>query len=140
MHVLRRPVETNGTYTTFIRGLTDRAVPMSWPFFTLEDLPKTTETERAEIRQHSRASHAESWEHAEEHGETPEIEPKEPAEENDPEDPTAPSPGVLKASRLMPCLDLRQPSEQTFVRPRANCVGLPILIAMVRNHLSSCLR
>ena len=84
--------QPKGTFATFIRGLTDWAVPMSWPFFTLENLPKTTKTERAAIRQHSRASYAEPWERTEEHGETSETEPKEPPEEIDADDPTAPSP------------------------------------------------
>tara|TARA_R110002074_G_scaffold104113_4_gene224729 strand:- start:5950 stop:8025 length:2076 start_codon:yes stop_codon:yes gene_type:complete len=84
--------QPKGTFATFIRGLTDRAVPMSWPFFILEDLPNTTKEERAAIRQHSRASYAEPWKRPAEHGETSETEPKKPAEENDAEDPTAPSP------------------------------------------------
>lgn len=84
--------QPKGTFATFIRGLTDRAVPMSWPFFTLENLPKTTKAERAAIRQHSRVSYAEPWERPAEHGETSESESKEPPEENDPEDSTAPSP------------------------------------------------
>lgn len=84
--------QSKGTFATFIRGLTDRAVPMSWPFFTLENLPKTTKEEREAIRQHSRSCYAEPWERAAEHTVTPGDKPTVPSEKNDPEDPTAPSP------------------------------------------------
>ena len=84
--------QSKGTFATFIRGLTDRAVPMSWPFFALENLPKTTKEERAAIRQHSRSCYAEPWKRAEEHTVTPEDKPTEPSKKNDPEDPTVPSP------------------------------------------------
>lgn len=77
--------QPKGTFATFIRGLTDRAVPMSWPFFTLEGLPQTTKEERAAIRQHSRDSYAEPWEPTAEHTETTIEEPKNPSEKNDDE-------------------------------------------------------
>jgi hypothetical protein len=83
--------QPKGTFATFIRGLTDRAVPMSWPFFTLEGLPKTTKEDRDAIRQHSRACYAEPWENTSNHSETSETESKKPPDEIDGEDPTAPS-------------------------------------------------
>lgn len=54
--IARQP---KGTFATYIRGLTERAVPMSFPFFALEKLPKTSQTERDAIRDHSRHVYAE---------------------------------------------------------------------------------
>ena len=48
--------QPKGTFATFIRGLTDRAVPMSFPFFALEKLPRSSRNERDAIREHSRDS------------------------------------------------------------------------------------
>ncbi len=48
-----------GTFATYIRGLTDRAVPMSFPFFALEKLPKASQSERDAIRDYSRRAYAE---------------------------------------------------------------------------------
>lgn len=54
--IARQP---KGSFATYIRGLTDRAVPMSFPFFTLEGMPKTTKDDREAIRQYSRDNYAE---------------------------------------------------------------------------------
>lgn len=54
--IARQP---KGTFATYIRGLTERAVPMSFPFFALEKLPGTTTEDREAIRAYSRASYAE---------------------------------------------------------------------------------
>ena len=54
--IARQP---KGTFATYIRGLTERAVPMSFPFFALEKLPRTSEDERNAIRDHSRRAYAE---------------------------------------------------------------------------------
>jgi len=54
--IARQP---KGTFATNIRSLTDRAVPMSFPFFALEKLPRTSPAERDAIRDHSRRVYAE---------------------------------------------------------------------------------
>jgi hypothetical protein len=54
--IARQP---KGTFATFIRGVTDRAVPMSFPFFALEKLPRTDIAERNAIRDYSRRIYAE---------------------------------------------------------------------------------
>ena len=84
--------QPKGTFATFVRGLTERAVPMSWPFFALENLPKTTKADREAIRQHSRNRYAEPWEHKATHTDTSQEHQKEPPEKNDDDDPAAPSP------------------------------------------------
>lgn len=56
--ILRTP---KGTFATFIRGLTERAVPMSFPFFTLENAVRTTPQEIDEIRSRCREAYAEPW-------------------------------------------------------------------------------
>jgi hypothetical protein len=59
--IARQP---KGTFAAFIRGVTERAVPISFPFFVLEKAPKTTAEERAAIVAHSRATYAHAWEEA----------------------------------------------------------------------------
>jgi hypothetical protein len=54
--IARQP---KGTFATFIRGVTDRAVPMSFPFFALEKLPRTSQIECDAIRDFSRRAYAE---------------------------------------------------------------------------------
>jgi hypothetical protein len=51
--------QPTGSFATYIRGVTRRAVPMSFPFFVLEKLPRTTKEEREAIRAQSRATYAE---------------------------------------------------------------------------------
>lgn len=84
--------QPKGTFATFIRGLTERAVPISFPFFVLEKLPKATKEEVEAIRQQCREAYAEPWQTTAEHGDTPEKESPEPTQENDSEDPLKPSP------------------------------------------------
>ena len=87
--IIRQP---KGSFATYIRGLTERAVPMSFPFFTLEGLPKTTKDERDAIRSYSRKIYAEPLPHKAEHGALPDHQDNETEEENDDHDPLAPSP------------------------------------------------
>lgn len=53
--IVRQP---KGSFATYIRGVTERAVPMSFPFFVLEKLPRATKEERDAIRDYSRAAYA----------------------------------------------------------------------------------
>ncbi|MCE8540137.1 ATP-binding protein [Ruegeria pomeroyi] len=53
--------QPKGTFITFIRGLTDRGVPMSFPFFVLEKMPKRWPEQLQAIRDRSRAAYAEPW-------------------------------------------------------------------------------
>lgn len=84
--------QPKGSFATYLRGLTDRAVPIAFPFFELEKLPRTTKEERAAILQHSRDTYAEPWEQKADHSE-PEPEDAEitPPKKDD-DDPLAPSP------------------------------------------------
>ncbi|WP_188078384.1 type IV secretory system conjugative DNA transfer family protein [Aquicoccus porphyridii] len=84
--------QPKGTFATFIRGLTERAVPISFPFFVLEKRPKATKDEIDAIRQQCRAAYAEPWQPKAEHSDTSDDDPSEPLPENDPEDPLKPSP------------------------------------------------
>ena len=87
--VQRQP---KGTFATFIRGLTDRAVPISFPFFVLERAEKNSKSELDAIRQHSRNAYAEPWEPKDDHGGTSPDAPPEPPPEIDSGDPLKPSP------------------------------------------------
>ena len=84
--------QPKGSFATYLRGLTDKAVPIAFPFFELETLPRTTKEERAAILQHSRDTYAEPWEQKADHSE-PEPEDAEitPPKKDD-DDPLAPSP------------------------------------------------
>lgn len=84
--------QPKGTFATFVRGLTDRAVPISFPFFVLEKMPRATKEEIDAIREHSREAYAETLQPEAEHIEPPENVAPEPPEEKDDEDPTNPSP------------------------------------------------
>jgi len=84
--------QPKGTFATFVRGLTERAVPISFPFFVLENLPRASKGEIDAIREHSRKVYAEPWlTKTEEGGTSDETEPERP-EENDADDPANPSP------------------------------------------------
>lgn len=89
--IARQP---KGTFATFIRGLTDRAVPMSFPFFALEKLPRTSQTERDAIRDHSRRAYAEPLYTPSKPGKTTAPDPELPvaAPPKDQIDPLSPSP------------------------------------------------
>ena len=84
--------QPTGTFATFVRGFTQKAVPISFPFFVLEKLPRTTKEERDAIRQHSRNCYAEPYKPTTEHTKTPEENPKDPSPKKDTDDPTKPSP------------------------------------------------
>ena len=84
--------QSKGSFATYIRGHTDRAVSMAFPFFVMEKLPRQTKEGREAIVQHSRDQYARSWQTGAEPDEPPEnIDDIEP-DENPPEDPTEPSP------------------------------------------------
>lgn len=81
-----------GTFATYIRGLTERAVPMSFPFFVLENLPRASKEDIDAIRQQCRQAYAEPWSPKVSHEEPDDEEPPEPPPEIDPDDPLRPSP------------------------------------------------
>ncbi|MCB1469462.1 MAG: ATP-binding protein, partial [Rhizobiaceae bacterium] len=84
--------QPKGSFATFIRGLTDRAVPMSFPFFDLEKLPRATREERDAIRDCSRRAYAEPWRNKAEPAAPSEHQNAEEKDKNDGADPLAPSP------------------------------------------------
>ncbi|WP_167647439.1 type IV secretory system conjugative DNA transfer family protein [Mameliella alba] len=83
--------QPKGTFATYVRGLTERAVPISFPFFVLEKLPRVTKDEVDAIRQHSRERYAEPLRRRAEHTASDETEPPETEEKLDDDDPTKPS-------------------------------------------------
>lgn len=84
--------QPKGTFATFVRGLTERAVPISFPFFVLEKLPRSTKDEVDAIRQHSRERYAEPLRRKAEHTAPEEPEPSDVEGKFDDDDPTKPSP------------------------------------------------
>ncbi|WP_323784152.1 type IV secretory system conjugative DNA transfer family protein, partial [Leisingera sp.] len=84
--------QPKGTFATYVRGLTDRAVPISFPFFVLEKLPRSTKNEIDAIRQHSRERYAEPFQRKAEHSTSEEPDPAAAEEKFDGSDPTKPSP------------------------------------------------
>ncbi|WIY27394.1 type IV secretory system conjugative DNA transfer family protein [Parasedimentitalea psychrophila] len=84
--------QPKGTFATFVRGLTDRAVPISFPFFVMEKRDRATKDEIDAIREHSRNTYAEPWQNKAEAPGTSDDVPPEPSEENNAEDPANPSP------------------------------------------------
>jgi hypothetical protein len=84
--------QPKGSFATYLRGLTDKAVPIAFPFFELENMPRTTKEERAAILQHSRDTYAQPWEHKAEHSEPDHEEAEILPPENDNDDPLQPSP------------------------------------------------
>ncbi len=75
--------QPKGTFATYVRGLTDRAVPISFPFFLLEKGPKASQDEIEAIREHSRRTYAEPWgQKASEEEESPERD-RRPASDKD---------------------------------------------------------
>jgi hypothetical protein len=83
--------QPKGTFATFVRGLTDRAVPISFPFFVMEKLERATKDEIDAIREHSRSAYAEPWQTKAEDSGTSNEAPPELPKENDTDDPTNPS-------------------------------------------------
>ncbi|SLN12607.1 AAA-like domain protein [Roseovarius gaetbuli] len=84
--------QPKGTFATYLRGLTDKAVPIAFPFFELENLPRTTKEERAAILQHSRDTYAEPWQPKADHSEPQSEDAKIIPPKKDDDDPLAPSP------------------------------------------------
>ncbi|WP_199221264.1 type IV secretory system conjugative DNA transfer family protein [Maritimibacter sp. 55A14] len=84
--------QPKGTFATYVRGLTERAVPMSFPFFVLENLPRASKEDIEAIRQQCRQAYAEPWSPKVAHEDSDDAEPPEPPPENDPDDPLKPSP------------------------------------------------
>ncbi len=84
--------QPKGTFATFVRGLTERAVPISFPFFVLEKRPQASKEEIEAIRKHSRKSYAEPWKKAPEHSEPTQNQEPDDMQDNPDDDPTKPSP------------------------------------------------
>ncbi|WP_421702397.1 type IV secretory system conjugative DNA transfer family protein [Aliiroseovarius sp.] len=84
--------QPKGTFATFVRGLTQAAVPVSFPFFVLERSERATKSGREAIRQHSREAYAEPWQPMDRHEHTSEDPPSGLPPENDQDDPVKPSP------------------------------------------------
>lgn len=80
-----------GTFATYIRGLTERAVPMSFPFFVLENLPQRSKDEIAAIRQQSRQAYAQPWSPTVGHGNPGDEDSSDTPPKNDADDPLRPS-------------------------------------------------
>lgn len=51
--------QPKGSFAVFVRGLTQRAIPIAFPFFVLEQMPKASKAERDAVRDASRARYAE---------------------------------------------------------------------------------
>ncbi|PHQ94723.1 MAG: hypothetical protein COB39_13560 [Marinosulfonomonas sp.] len=90
VHLSDAEVET--TFATFVRSLTERAVPISFPFFVLEKRPQASKEKIDAIRKHSRKSYAEPWKKAPAHSEPPENQEPDKMLDNPDDDPTRPSP------------------------------------------------
>lgn len=50
--------QPRGSFATYVRGLTERAVPIAFPFFVLENGPKASAEQRDEVRRLSRERYA----------------------------------------------------------------------------------
>ena len=84
--------QPKGTFATYVRGLTQRAVPMSFPFFILEKRPQRTKDGIEAIRQQCREAYAEPWSPKDTHEQPPDEDPPDDPPENEPDDPLKPSP------------------------------------------------
>ncbi|WP_299742575.1 DUF87 domain-containing protein [uncultured Tateyamaria sp.] len=84
--------QPKGTFATFLRGLTGKAVPIAFPFFVLEKFPMTTKEEGEAIVQHSRNAYAEPWQPTPSHSEPEPEEPEIIPTKNDDDDPDGLSP------------------------------------------------
>jgi hypothetical protein len=84
--------QSKGSFATYIRGLTTRAVPMSFPFFVLEKLPRATPEERSAVRTYSREHYAQPLQPTAAHSASPEYQITDIHKENDASDPTNASP------------------------------------------------
>ena len=84
--------QPKGTFATYIRGLTERAVPVSFPFFVLEKRPNRTKDELDAIKQQCREAYAEPWTLKDSDEKPKPDEPPESPPENEPDDPLKSSP------------------------------------------------
>jgi len=84
--------QPKGTFATFVRGLTERAVPISFPFFVLEKMSRASNEERDAIREYSRKNYAESLQSKAEHSESSNHQDTEKPDNNDDFDPLTPAP------------------------------------------------
>lgn len=84
--------QPKGSFATYVRGLTERAVPISFPFFVLENLPRASKAEMDAIREYSRKNYAEPLQNMAEHSEPPVNEEAREGGVNQSDDPTKPSP------------------------------------------------
>jgi len=84
--------QPKGTFATFVRGLTERSVPISFPFFVLEKMPKTTNEERAAIREYSRKNYAEPLQSEAEYSEPSDHQHIDRSDDNVDIDPLTPAP------------------------------------------------
>ncbi|MEM9010637.1 MAG: type IV secretory system conjugative DNA transfer family protein [Pseudomonadota bacterium] len=84
--------QPKGTFVTYIRGLTNQAVPVRFPFFVLEQRPRATKDDIAAIRQQCRQAYAQPWQPTANHAEPAPETPPEPPPEIDADDPLRPSP------------------------------------------------
>ena len=84
--------QPKGTFATFVRGLTQAAVPVSFPFFVLENRPRASREELETIRTHSRNTYASPWQDKPEYTEPPEHAKPEKSNEIQGDDPTSRSP------------------------------------------------
>jgi hypothetical protein len=62
--------QPKGTFATYVRGVTDRAVPLSFPFGVLEGMAQATDRDKELLRILTRERYAE-----------PRVRPQEPPEE-----------------------------------------------------------
>lgn len=84
--------QPKGTFATFVRGLTERAVPISFPFFVLEKMPRASNEERDAIRDYSRNNYAEPLQRKAEHREPTDHKDIDKPDNNDDIDPLTPAP------------------------------------------------
>ncbi len=84
--------QPKGTFATFVRGLTERAVPISFPFFVLEKMPRATNEERDAIREYSRKNYAEPLQNKAEHSALTDHQDIDKPDDNDDIGPLAPAP------------------------------------------------
>ena len=84
--------QPKGTFATFVRGLTERAVPISFPFFVLEKMPRALSEERDAIREYSRKNYAEPLQSKAEHSDPMDHQDIDKPDNNDNIDPLTPAP------------------------------------------------
>lgn len=81
--------QPKGTFATYVRGLTERAVPISFPFFVLENMNKRSKDELNKIRDVSRSTYAEPLRKEAEHSAPTTNGKNEKPEEKQGNDPTS---------------------------------------------------